>query len=232
LCIFLFFHSAALAAVTAGMASSCSGASAAAAATAAAGLTLSAPPVLLVLPPSLPRKSSGSVASPGTKERGKRAKRRKRTPKRSRTAFNYFQFAVKERLCRDHAVKDTAHTLELARGIGLSWKNLSPAEKRPFYNQAQADRKRYELENRAYLRSLRGDRRRRRFSSPFDGMHRHVSSFVVRTHSLRMPPSHFVIVSVRGPSSSFLSLCVRVCGGAAGCVRVFCCAAHYHMPLV
>jgi len=75
-------------------------------------------------------------------------------PKRPKTAYNYFQLAVKAKLEGSHAT--CGYNEKASRDIGKSWKKLSPAEKRPFHLQAQADRSRYERQNQDYLQWLAG----------------------------------------------------------------------------
>mmetsp|Transcript_19334 Transcript_19334/g.36399 ORF Transcript_19334/g.36399 Transcript_19334/m.36399 type:complete len:277 (-) Transcript_19334:314-1144(-) len=97
-------------------------------------------------------------AMPLVKKRQRRKRRERKNskpkkPKRPKTAYNYFQLAEKQRLIGNSG-RTSAHNGLFARNIGQRWKNLSAPERMQFQALADQDKKRYERDNLAYIRSI------------------------------------------------------------------------------
>jgi len=109
-----------------------------------------------VKPPSKKRAST-------TKRRSKASSNNQRTkkPKRPKTAYNFFQLAIRDELWREitsrkKGPKDrVALNEKVARVIGKRWKALTPSKRSQYQTLADHDKKRYARENSAYIAALR-----------------------------------------------------------------------------
>mmetsp|Transcript_22002 Transcript_22002/g.44165 ORF Transcript_22002/g.44165 Transcript_22002/m.44165 type:complete len:313 (-) Transcript_22002:313-1251(-) len=96
-------------------------------------------------------KEAKSASTRGTKrKRGRRKKLKK--PKRFKTAFNFFQMHLRNALFDDDIPKSkrVEHNEYISRIVGQKWKDLSDEERLPFEEKARLDRKRYEIECKAF----------------------------------------------------------------------------------
>eukprot|EP00466_Bigelowiella_natans_P011540 jgi/Bigna1/89741/estExt_fgenesh1_pg.C_540127 len=82
-------------------------------------------------------------------------------PKRPKTAYNYFQLAIREELWEElnpviDGPKDrVTHNEKVARVIGKRWKALTKQERVVYQAMADRDKKRYAQEHSAYVDALR-----------------------------------------------------------------------------
>lgn len=82
-------------------------------------------------------------------------------PKRPKTAYNYFQLAIRDELWEEltpviNCPKDrVSHNEKVARVIGKRWKALSKKERTIYQAMADRDKRRYTKEHTAYVQSLR-----------------------------------------------------------------------------
>mmetsp|Transcript_3978 Transcript_3978/g.9376 ORF Transcript_3978/g.9376 Transcript_3978/m.9376 type:complete len:442 (+) Transcript_3978:153-1478(+) len=94
---------------------------------------------------------------------GKRSRARKisKKPKRPKTAYNYFQLAIRDELWEEltpviNCPKDrVSHNEKVARVIGKRWKALCNKERTVYQSMADRDKRRYAKEHRIYIESLK-----------------------------------------------------------------------------
>ncbi|CAO3699883.1 hypothetical protein G6F70_007185 [Rhizopus microsporus] len=92
------------------------------------------------MPKEAPTKVS-KRASPDDKK--KRGKKDPNAPKRALSAYMFFSQANREKVIKENP---GAKFGEIGKILGARWKELSDEEKKPFVEQAEADKKRYEEE--------------------------------------------------------------------------------------
>jgi len=91
------------------------------------------------------------------RRRKMRKLRKLKKPKRPKTAYNFFQLDQKE-----YAQGCLVHNEEYARTIGQLWKHLT-RERRAYYQMLSInDRRRYESENKEYLKALAGKMKKKK----------------------------------------------------------------------
>ncbi|ORZ13543.1 high mobility group box domain-containing protein, partial [Absidia repens] len=78
-----------------------------------------------------------------TSEKKTRQKKDPNTPKRGLSAYMFFSQSNREQI---KAENPDATFGQLGKLLGAKWKELSDAEKKPYQDKADADKKRYEAE--------------------------------------------------------------------------------------
>jgi hypothetical protein len=81
--------------------------------------------------------------------------RQKGQPKRALSAYMYFSKANRDSIIKKHGLS-TKNVLAVGKALGEAWHKLSHAEKKPYEQQAEKDRVRYQKERSAMPPKVKG----------------------------------------------------------------------------